>query len=228
MRLWRWTTRGERRPGSAIWAPFVAAVAAKAIDPKKGCAVWAKLTSTRPTLGLAALALALSATAAQARRHVFSYDPADAATRQSAGPVTLDIETNLLGGVTVLDVRSTVAEANADLKRADPRVLGGGGLKRLTGSRSGWGEFYAIEPAEQGAQLIDALCPGSERAWIEMGRPSFGHALRMAVIGKPKDGGPPRLCQQLAYAFHGEWKVPDSGPKIDERGLVRRHFPGGP
>jgi hypothetical protein len=174
------------------------------------------------------LALALAAGSAEARRHVYSYDPADPATTKATGPVTLDLADNILGVVTVFDLRSTVAEASADLRRAPPRDLSPGGIERLTGPHSGLGALYAIAPGEQGSQLIDALCPGSKRAWLAIGHVGFDEDLKIAVIGDHGPDAPTHLCQKLAYTFHGEWAIPPTGPKIDERGLVRRHFPGGP
>ena len=160
---------------------------------------------------------------AAAIRHIFSYDPADAATAQIAGPVTFDLRREFLGGLTVLNLRSTVAAASADLRRTDARALGPG--PRPAGMD---GALYEVEPADQGAALISVLCPGAHRVWLKFSDIGFDLPLKIEVLGGQGATGGARLCHVLAYDFHGEWKGPPSGVQLREKDLPTGRYLGGP
>jgi hypothetical protein len=147
------------------------------------------------------VALAIVAPARADTMHFYSYDPGDTATRAAAGPVTLQVRKGLLHA-TVLNLRSTEAEATADLKPASPGSLGPGGLAGVTGVGSGERSLYAVGSADQGEALINALCPGAKRGWMALGKVGVNQDLSIAVIGQTP-GQPPRLCHALAYSFHG-------------------------
>jgi hypothetical protein len=165
---------------------------------------------------------------ARAASHVYSYDPADATTREVAGPLTFEVYKGLLGGTTIRALRSTVAAATADLRRAEPRDLGPRGLGGVPGALPGLNDLYEVRPTEEGAALISAFCPGAKRAWIAFGEVGYNETLRIEVLGDspaPAKGGA-RVCHQLVYDFHGEWRGPPSGPVLKERDVLRGRYPG--
>jgi hypothetical protein len=160
---------------------------------------------------------------AAAATHIYSYDPADAATREAAGPLTFEIHKPLIGPTKVLNLRSTVAAADADLKPATDRDLGPGGLAGLIGPRAAERQIYEIAPAEQGAALISALCPGAKRAWMAFSDFGFNEPLKIAVLSAPAAPAKTRVCRTLAYDFHGEWSGPPTTPLIrDGDGFLGR------
>ena len=162
--------------------------------------------------------IALAGPAGAAVR-VFSYDPVDDATRRVAGDLTFRFKQRLIF-ITVLNIISTEGRAQADLKPADDRVLGHGGLNRLIGANAPERDLYEVEPSDQGAEMIHAFCPGSARAWLAFSRMTEARPLRVQVIGDNPAGGPARLCHTLDFNFHGEWKLP-SGPGVPERDLLQ-------
>jgi|SRR5215472_13256671 len=159
--------------------------------------------SSSSLLGALAIA-ALVWTPAAAAVRVFSYDPADALTRRVAGDLTFEFSRRMIF-TTILRIRSTEGQASAELKPVDEQVLGRGGLSRLIGPNAPERDLYAVEPGAQGAELVRAFCPGSTRAWLAFGRLAAAQPLRVRVIGDDPKGGPTRLCETLAFTFHGEW-----------------------
>jgi hypothetical protein len=172
-------------------------------------------------LALAAALLVAAAPAAAATRF-FSYDPANPATQHAAGALTFEFKQKFIW-VQVLSVRSTEGPAAAQLRPADEHVLGAGGLSRLIGAAAHERDLYEVQPAEQGAEMIRALCPGSTRAWMAFSRLAEGVPLRVQVLGDAP-GGPARLCQTLDFNFRGEWRLPP-GPNVPERDLLVPRFP---
>jgi hypothetical protein len=171
---------------------------------------------------LASAATLMAGASAAGTIHLYSYDPADADTREAAGPLTFTFDKGLLHN-TMLNVRSTEAEATAYLHRADDRVLGAGGLMRIAGSPAMARDLYEVEPSAEGSALIGAFCPGAARAWMAFGPVRLDRDLTVLVIGGPA-GQPPKLCRTLHFYFHGEWLVPP-GRSIDPRELERPRFP---
>ena len=171
----------------------------------------------RVTAGALAFPLLMLGVASAATLHVYSYDPADAQTGAASGPLTFEVRKGLIGGTTILNLRSTVAQASADLKRADPKALGPIG----TATR----DLYQIEPADQGAALISALCPGATRGWMAFSPVRFDQGLTIQVLGA-KASAPAWSCHKLAYDFHGEWKAPPSGVILRERDILHGRYPG--
>ncbi len=163
------------------------------------------------------LALSLTAFAgpSDAAVRIFSYDPADQATRTIAGALTFEFDQRLMF-TRVLRVHSTEGEASATLKPAAETVLGPGGLSRLIGEGGRERDLYEVSPTAEGEDLIHAFCPGSSRAWLAFGKLAYDRDLRVRVIGDSLDGGPAHLCQSLAFNFHGEWKVPAGQPVVDD------------
>ena len=156
---------------------------------------------------LVGLTLALAAGHAQAALRQFSYDPADSATREASGPVTLLINQTLFGA-RVLKLRSTEAKATADLRLADPG--------RLPGEARGARGIYRVSESDDGAAFVAALCPGSKRAWLAFSAVKYGAELKAVVFGDDQVGPGVRVCRRLVYDFHGEWRLPPGvSPKLE-------------
>jgi len=156
---------------------------------------------------IAALVAAAAGSARADAFRLYSYDPADAETRAAAGPLTFEFRKGLFRTVMV-SVRATEAQATADLKSADERGLGAGGLKAFIGAAP-QRDLYEVKTDQDGPALIAAFCPGATRAWMAFGAPRPYQSLRVYVLG-PKDGaaGPIRLCRTLNFIYHGAWSAP--------------------
>jgi hypothetical protein len=173
-------------------------------------------------LALACAAAVLGASPALAAVRIFSYDPADDATRRIAGDLTFQFNQRLVF-TKVLNIRSTEGRASAELKPADEHALGSGGLSRLIGANAQERDLYEVEADAEGADLIHAFCPGSGRAWLAFGRLVEGKPLRVRVLGDGPAGGA-HLCHTFEFNFRGEWKVPP-GPGAKSQDLIVPHFP---
>lgn len=160
-----------------------------------------------------ALGLGLGSTARADAVRLFSYDPADAETRAATGPVTLQFRQGLIH-VTIMNLRSTEAQATTDLVKAPDSAVGPGGLAPVLGKTEAWRDLYRVSAEDQGPAFIHALCQTSN-GWLAIGRPRYGQSLAVYVIGAEPDG-PAKLCRTLNYTFRGEWRAPRSG-SFDER-----------
>ncbi len=172
------------------------------------------------------LALAVGYAAACAPAHaattrMFSYDPGDAETRAAAGPMTFQFQQGLFGS-RFIALRSTEADATVELSPASEAVLGRS-LKSVTGADAEDRRLYQIKAADEGDALVAALCPGSKRGWLAIGKPVYGQDLRVAVIGDTP-AVTPRLCRNLQFTFRGEWRLPNDG-KFDTRAPPERRGP---
>ena len=181
------------------------------------------MRGVRPAAVAALLAVNLAGAARGDTVHLYSYDPADAETRHAAGPLTFMFRKGLLH-TTVLNLRSTEATATAYLHPADEKALGPRGLAGALGPEPTERGLYRIEPAEEGAALISAFCPGAARAWMAFGPLKLNRDLTVRVIGAPA-AGPAKLCRTLRFSFHGEWLLPPER-SMDPRQLERGRYPG--
>lgn len=165
----------------------------------------------RPGAPIAALALSVLAIAgpAAARIRLYSYDPANAETREAAGPLTFEFVQEMFS-TKLLNVRSTEAQATADLKPASASELGPGGLSRLIGNAPER-DLYEVRQIDDGPALTSAFCPGSHQAWMVFPRLRFDRDVRVYVLGDaPVDAADKRtrLCRTFDFSFHGEWIAP--------------------
>ena len=178
----------------------------------------------RPLGACAALVLAASPALAHADTlRLYSYDPADQATREASGGLTFEVKKGLMHS-TVLSLMATDAKASAPLRKVAEGALPGP-LRQAMGPRPGERDVYEVRPTDEGPALIAALCPGSKRAWLAFGRVRFDQDLKVEVLGDNAGGGL-RLCRALAFSFHGEWRAPPSGPVMRERNLPHGRYPG--
>ena len=152
--------------------------------------------------------LSLAATARADTIRLFSYDPADAETRNATGPVTLQFRQGLLHA-TVMNLRSTEAPATTELSRVPDNAIGPGGLARVLGKDQAWRDLYRVGDKGEGQAMLQALCQ-TPKGWLAIGRPRYGGELSIYVIGAGTDGAP-KLCRTLNFSFRGEWRVPKTG-----------------
>ncbi len=173
-------------------------------------------------LALALVVVSVAGAARPENRRFFSYDPANDATRRAIGAVTFEFDQHLLS-THVLRIRSTEGAASAELKSAGESGLGAGGLDRATGGKPEARDLYEILAKDEGAEMIQALCPGATRAWLATERLRANRDLQVLVVGR-EAGAPAKLCQTLAFTYHGEWRLPP-GPGVDPRTVPHPHFP---
>ena len=172
---------------------------------------------------LAALLCLAFAGEARAGMRMFSYDPANAETRHAAGGLTFQFRQKLVF-TTILNLRSTMGQATAYLAPADEKALGVG-LSKLIGDNAPERDLYEVKPDAEGAALIAAFCPGSQRAYMSFGRLRANRPLRVHVLGDTPAGGPAHLCRTLDFNFHGEWQLPKDGQQVQQSDLKRPRFP---
>jgi hypothetical protein len=175
-------------------------------------------------IACAALTVAIASSgSAAAGVRIFSYDAANDGTRRVAGDLTFQFNQRLIF-TTVLNIRSTQGRASADLKPSDEHALGPGGLNRLIGGNAQERDLYEVRGDAEGADLVHAFCPGSNRAWLAFGRLVEGRPLRVQVIGDAP-GGSAKLCHTLDFNFRGEWKLPSVTPPVRPSDLKQPRFP---
>ena len=151
----------------------------------------------------AILALCAIATPALAASGMFSYYPADAATRElTDNGFTLVFDKAVMGGVRLKKLMSTETPASADLEPADDRELGVS-LRSLIGD-SDANDLYRIADADQGPAMIRAFCPGSTRGWLAFGPVKARRDLEIQVLGDDK-AGKARKCATLQLRYRGDW-----------------------
>jgi hypothetical protein len=172
----------------------------------------------------AALVMLLAAGEAAATVRMFAYDPANDETRHVAGPLTFEFNQKLIF-TTLLSIKATEAEATADVKPVDEKVLGRGGLSALIGPTGPERDLYEVEPGEEGDAMIKAFCPDSKHGWVALGRIKAGRDLRVRVIGDTPEGGV-KLCHTFDFRFHGEWKI-EERPTVGPHDMKAPHFPYG-
>ena len=161
----------------------------------------------RPLIIVAAILAAASPAAA--KRRMYSYDPVTPVTKTLAeGGFTFLFDDKSLGGQKLLTLLSTVASAEASLQRADEKDLGAS-LDSLAGHPVQSRDLYEILPDKEGAPLIRAACPGSDRAWLAFGKLKRVADLRVEAFGRYADGGKAHHCATLDFSWRGEWKLPE-------------------
>jgi len=162
--------------------------------PTASAAVFAVLISSAPGFALAG-------------EHVYSYEAASSAARVLA-PTGLSFvfEKHLLGGVRVQRIIQTGERGSADVRPGSEADLGGGGLRAALGGQPS-GDLYEIEPNGDGRAFVQAICPGSDRAWLVIGPVQRFRDLKLQAVGRSASG-PARHCADLAFVFHSEWSLP--------------------
>lgn len=152
-------------------------------------------------IGAAFVAL-LAAPPALAAERMISFDPVSPDARRLTGAGITVLFTDRLIGQRVNRLLATAIPAQANLKPASAKALGG---LRV----DGLGDLYAIdEKAAQGAVYVRAFCPGSKRAWLAFSRVGRGELTVQALGDDPANAATARLCATMLFRFKGEWTLP--------------------
>jgi hypothetical protein len=156
----------------------------------------------------AALAVLAPAAPAAAAILMYSYDSSDPATEaMTESGVTLMLDKTLTH-LRVVSLVETLNIGQADLKPAPESALGRGGLAAVLGHDPKERDLYEISLKNDGRALTNALCRGSDKAWLAFGPIKTDQGLTVDAIGRDPATGQARLCQRLSYAFHGVWTLP--------------------
>ena len=162
------------------------------------------------------LALVSVAGPAAAETRYLAFDAADRVTQALTRGVTLEADRGLLGGISVRRIISTSQRGAADIRRGGPD-----GVRRALPAGSTESAVYTSAPEGDGRGLSRALCPGSDEAWLVLGRVRLGRPLTLHAVGRWPDGAY-RHCVQLSYAWRGEWSMPPAQSLEDSGAPVGR------
>lgn len=155
---------------------------------------------------LAVLTLLAAAPPAQAETRFLAYDAADRVTQAMTRGVTLEIRRGLFGGVSVRRIISTSARGSARIDYGGPD-----NVRRALPEGANEATVYTIPSEGDGRGLSRALCPGSDQAFLVLGRVRAGRPLTVHAVGHWADGAV-RHCVKLEYNYRGEWALPPPAP----------------
>jgi hypothetical protein len=156
---------------------------------------------------LTALGIAALATPVLAAEKMYSYVPADAATKARIDEGLTFVFDKGLMGMRMKIVLATQAHAEADVVPADERELGVK-LDKILPDGAGERQLYAVEDKKQGTAMIKAFCPGSSKGWLVFSvlKPRQGAVVH--ALGEDPVTGKARYCTTLKFDFRGEWRAP--------------------
>ncbi len=158
----------------------------------------------RPFL-IALLSFTAIAGPAAAETRYLAFDASDRVTQALTRGITLEADRGLFGAISVRRIISTSNRGSADIRRGGPDAV-----RRALPAGSRETAVYTITPEGGGRGLSRALCPGSEEAWMVLGRVRLGHPMTVHAVGRWSDGAY-RHCVQLSYSWRGEWAMPPAG-----------------
>ena len=139
---------------------------------------------------------------------MYSYDSTTPITEtMTESGITLILDKSLLH-LRVLRLVETLNVGSADLKPASESELGRGGLPALLGRDAQEHDLYEITKKDDGRALTNALCPGSDKAWLAFGPIKQDRDLKIRALGHDPATGKAWLCVTLDYSFHGVWDLP--------------------
>lgn len=166
---------------------------------------------------IAALTWFALAGPATAETRYLAYDASDRITQALTRGITLEADRGLFGAISVRRIISTSQRGQADIRRGGPDAV-----RRALPVGATEGNVYSITPEGSGRALGRALCPGSDEAWMVLGRVRLARPLTVHAVGRWADGTF-RHCVQLSYDWRGEWAMPPaSGPEEDADAPVAR------
>ena len=131
---------------------------------------------------LAALTLVSAAAPAQAETRFLAFDAADRVTQALTRGVTLEVRRGLFGGVSVRRIISTSARGSARIEYGGPD-----NVRRALPEGANEASVYTIPTEGDGRGLSRALCPGSEQAFLVLGRVRAGRPLTVHAVGRWAD-----------------------------------------
>lgn len=171
----------------------------------------------RVILMMAVVAAAFAPAAALAAERMISFEPVSPDARRLTGAGITVLFTDRLVGQRVNRLLATAIPAQANLKRASTKALGGLTVEAL-------GDLYAIDDkTAQGAVYVRAFCPGSKQAWLAFSRVGRGELTVQALGDDPAHAPRARLCATMVFRFKGEWNLPPRtapDPMEETRDLV--------
>jgi hypothetical protein len=139
----------------------------------------------------------------------WAFDASDRVTQALTRGVTLQVERGFFGGVRVDVIHSTSARGSAEIRRGGPDAV-----RRALPDDAEEYAVYSVVAEGDGRGLTRALCPGSEEAWLVLGRVRQGRPLTIQAVGRWLDGQY-RPCVQLSYTYRGEWAAPPPRSTVD-------------
>ena len=160
------------------------------------------------TVALAVLFLSLAAPALAAQKRMVSYDAASPTAKRLTGAGLTFVFTKSLMRTRIYAVRATaVAVGIVPHPSTDGAV--NRKLDALMGDHAGGGALYSIDPtAQEGRIMIAAFCPGSTKGWLSIGQLGSRRDIKVFAFGDDPATGEPRLCGEMDFTFHGEWRMP--------------------
>ena len=164
----------------------------------------------RVLLTLLALSSAAVAGPAAAEIRYLAYDASDRITQAMTRGITLEANRGLFGAISVRRIISTSNRGSASIRRGGPDQV-----RRALPAGSTETTVYTIAPEGDGRGLSRALCPGSDQAWLVLGRVRLGRPMTAQAVGRWADGTY-RHCVSLSYDWRGEWAVPPGGSVQDD------------
>lgn len=156
------------------------------------------------------LAVTAVAGPASAETRYLSYDASDRITQALTRGITLEADRGLFGAISVRRIISTSNRGSADIRRGGPDAV-----RRALPPGSAETSVYTIAPEGGGRALGRALCPGSDEAWMVLGRVRLARALTVHAVGRWADGTY-RHCVQLSYDWRGEWATGPAAGRGDD------------
>lgn len=154
------------------------------------------------------LAAALAAPGpVEAAQKIYSYIPADAATRARIDSGLTFVFDKGLVGMRVKEILATEAKARAALKPVGDKDLGAP-LAKILPAGAGERDLYEVTDEDQGPAMVRAFCPGSTKGWLVFGPMRARQDLIVHAIGDDPKAGAPHLCATLHFSFRGEWAIP--------------------
>lgn len=151
---------------------------------------------------IATLAFTAVAGPAAAETRYLAYDASDRVTQALTRGITLEGDRGLFGAVSVRRIISTSNRGSAEIRRGGPDAV-----RRALPEGSTETSVYTIAPEGGGRALGRALCPGSDEAWMVLGRVRLARPLTVHAVGRWADGTY-RHCVRLSYDWRGEWAMP--------------------
>lgn len=155
------------------------------------------------------LAFTAVAGPAAAETRYLAYDAADRVTQAMTRGITLEADRGLFGAISVRRIISTSNRGSADIRRGGPDAV-----RRALPAGSPETVIYTITPEGGGRGLSRALCPGSDEAWMVLGRVRLARPMTVHAVGRWPDGRY-RHCVTLSYTWRGEWAMPPAGAPDD-------------
>ncbi len=163
--------------------------------------------------GLACCFFLAMPAAAYAGQEIYSYEPVSTeAHALTETGLSFLFERGLMGSTHIRRLIQTGEKGQAELKPGSEKDLGPGGVKAVLGAEHEAGSLYEIQPQQDGAAFINAVCPGAQRAWLDIGPLSRFQDLAVQTMGRDKGAATARHCATLIFTWHNEWTLPQRRP----------------